>query len=255
MQNVVGIFHSGEAARDACERVRALGVPEDHLNLLLPGESVTQEAAQTDAEQPGVGTALGTIVGGAAGAASGVAVAAALLIPGAGPVAAIGGGAVALLSALGAVSGAAAGAITGSALDRKLQHGLPTDELYVYEDALRQNRSIVLVQTDDRFNGDTIRDTLVAAGAETVDAAREQWWVGRRSAEQEEYLADGRDFDHDELPYRHGFEAAHSSELRDTSYETALPLLRERYPDEYSTEAFRRGFESGHKRRHETFVI
>ena len=41
-----------------------------------------------------------------------------------------------------------------------------------------------------------------------VDAAREEWWVGLRSAEKEHYRALGGNFENAELDYRRGFEAA-----------------------------------------------
>jgi len=86
--------------------------------------------------------------------------------------------------------------------------GLPADELFVYKDALRQGRSVLFVQARDDHEATLARETLAEAGAESIDAAREAWWIGLRSAEQEHYHALGGDFAQDEQAYRRGFEAA-----------------------------------------------
>jgi hypothetical protein len=51
---VVGIFTSRTSLERAIERVRALGIPEERINCLLPGASPEQLSAvpTTDAEQP-----------------------------------------------------------------------------------------------------------------------------------------------------------------------------------------------------------
>ena len=139
-----------------------------------------------------MGSAMGGAVGGALGVAGGMhigATLASLLVPGVGPVLAAGVIGAALLGA----GGAAAGAAAGGALEDSIE-GLPHDELFVYEDALRQGRSVVIVVTQDEAQADTARGVLAQAGAESVDAARESWWVGLRDAEEEEYTGQGGDF-------------------------------------------------------------
>src|SRR5438045_2869900 len=84
--------------------------------------------------------------------------------------------------------------------------GIPGDELYVYEDALRRGRSVVMAFTDNEKVAESARVALKRAGAESVDAAREEWWIGLRDAESEHYLAQGGDFKTDEAKYRLGFE-------------------------------------------------
>ena|SRR6516165_1988379 len=51
-----------------------------------------------------------------------------------------------------------------------------------------------------------VRGALVLAGAETINRAREKWWLGIRDVEKEKYTADGSNFDHDERDFRAGFE-------------------------------------------------
>jgi hypothetical protein len=99
---------------------------------------------------------------------------------------------VAFLSAtiLG-IAGAAVGALAGSVLDNAMTEGLPEDELFVYEDALRKGRSVVLAFPKEEHTAESIRHFLTEGGAESIDEARKQWWIGLRSAEQEHYSKRG----------------------------------------------------------------
>src|SRR6266850_1578959 len=96
MENVVGIFNSLADAKRAAAMLRTLGIPEERITVLSPHTSEAEIEARvptTDAEQPGMGTAVGGTVGAAIGAAGGAtagAVMASLLVPGVGPVLAIG---------------------------------------------------------------------------------------------------------------------------------------------------------------------
>jgi hypothetical protein len=246
MSTVAGIFQSRADAERAVENLRSAGVAADNINLLTPGttgEELEASVPTTETEQPGMGGALGGTVGAAMGAAGGMHIGAALaslLVPGVGPVLAAGVIGAALLGA----GGAAAGAAAGSALEESVE-GLPHDELYVYEDALRQGRTVIIALTDDDAQAEAARNVMAQAGAESIDAARESWWIGLRDAEEEEYTGQGRDFKADEPIYRRGFEAAQHPHLRGKTYEEAQERLRERYSDAYETEGFRRGYERG----------
>lgn len=213
----------------------------------MPGtaeEGIEQEVSTTETEQPGMGKAVGGVVGGALGVAGGLplgAAAASLFVPGVGPIIAAGLVVAALLGA----GGAAAGATAGGALENSVDTGLPHDELYVYEDALRKGRTVVIVGADDEAQAEALRESLTQAGAESVDAARESWWIGLRDAEAEQYAAQGRDFKTDEPLYRRGFEASLHPSARGKSYDEAADALRQRYSDAYGDEAFRCGYERG----------
>jgi hypothetical protein len=245
MISVVGIFTSQADVERAIERIRALGIAEEHINCLLPGASPAELDAvpTTDAEQPGMGKVVGGVVGGVTGASHalfGAAVASAV-IPGVGPVMGIGLAAAALLGLGGAVAGAA----VGGALENTLEVGIPKDELFIYEDALRQGRAVLIVMAKDTDQADQVRDALVAAGAESIDAAREHWWLGMRDVEAEAYTAEGLDFTTDEALYRKGFEAALQAATAGKSYAEALDFLQTHYPEEYREEPFRRGYARG----------
>lgn len=229
MKTAVGIFSSREDARGALDALLGSGLPADRVTLLSPGssESKVHSVPVSETEQPGMGKAVGGVVGGVAGATAGMglgAAAASLLIPGVGPVAALGLLGAALLGAGGAVGGAAA----GGALEDSLSKGLPKDEIYLYEDALRKGHSVVVALAEDEEGAERARTILAKQGAESLDAARETWWTGLRAAEEEEY--EGPDFAVDESSYRQGFEAAARGDT---------------LADAETSAAFRRGFDRG----------
>jgi hypothetical protein len=89
------------------------------------------------------------------------------------------------------IAGALVGAMIGSAVDNAMTEGLPEDELFVYEDALRKTRSVRLAFPDDAATAESVRKLLTEEGAESIDEARKQWWIGLRSAEQEHYSKRG----------------------------------------------------------------
>lgn len=255
METVVGIFKTREECLRAIENLRAAGIPDDRVTLLMPGASENEfrNVATTETEQSGdIGGAIGGVVGGSIGAAGGLTLGttiASFFIPGVGPVIAAGLLGAAVLGAGGALGGVA----IGEALDSGLVKGLPKDELFFYEDALRQGRSVLIVAAGDGRQPDAVRRLLTMAGAEGVDSAREDWWLGLRDAEREHYTAEGRDFGTDESTYRKGFEAALTTEARGRTYEEAVNLLMAQYPEVYSEDAFRKGYERG--RNHERGLL
>ena len=249
MQSIIGIFNSLADARRAAAILSSLGIAEDKISVLSPHTSETEFEAQvptSEAEQPGMGPAVGGTVGaalGVAGGASAGAAVATLLVPGVGPVLALG----LLGAAILGVGGAAAGAMAGGAFEKAIDQGLPRDELYVYEDALRRGRSVVIAFADDDQIAETARAELMRAGAETVDAAREEWWIGLRGAEHEHYTSQGGDFKVDEAKYRLGFEAALHPECRGKSCIDAAANLQRKYGADSDTPAFRQGYDRGQR--------
>lgn len=255
MSTVAGIFNSTAEAERALEGLRSVGIGDERVSLLTPGTSQEKldEVPTTETEQPGMGTAIGGAVGGALGVAGGLHIGAAvasLLVPGVGPVLAAGLVGAALLGA----GGAATGVFAGGALEDSMAKGLPHDELFVYEDALRRGRTVVLAVTDDEEQADSARGVIAQAGAESVDAARDSWWVGLRDAEEAEYTGGGGgDFSADEPVYRRGFEASLHPRGRGRSYEEDAERLRECFGAECDEAAFRRGYERGRRYQGELF--
>ena len=247
MDTIVGIFNSFADARRAAAILQSLGISEKRISVLSPQTAESEIEARvptTESEQPGMGAALGGTVGAAMGLAGGLeagAVAASLLIPGVGPVLVFG----LIGAAIFGAGGAAVGALTGNALEEGIAEGLPRDELFVYEDALRRGRSVVIAFTDNDQMGLKARQALTRAGAESVDAARDEWWIGLRDAEAEHYMGRGGDFNVDEAKYRLGFEAALHPDCRGKSCHDMMQHLRTKYGDDSGESPFREGYERG----------
>jgi hypothetical protein len=242
MEPVVGIFATRAAAEKAAREVLVQGFPASRLEQLLPGMLPdTPELPTEDAEQPGVGQAVGGVVGAATGASAGFglgAVTASLLLPGIGAVSAVGMAAAALLGVLGGVGGAMA----GEAVEEKSREGLPRDEAYLYEDALSEGKGVVLAFVRSEQEADALRRIFTSAGAESLDAARQKWWVGIRDGET------GTAHGAAALPhtvYRRGFLAALEPDLEGRSHAEALETLRKRVGDVALSEAFQRGYRRG----------
>jgi ADP-dependent phosphofructokinase/glucokinase len=87
----------------------------------------------------------------------------------------------------------------------------------------------------------------------SIDAAREKWWIGLRSAEREQYNGLGKDFSKDEKFYRSGFQAAMHARTRGKEYDQVLAemhqdleeLKRQCQNPEDVEAAFERGYERG----------
>ena len=249
MTPTIGIFAERSAVERAVFNLQAVGFSPESIRVLVPNNSTTvaSRVPSSEAEQPGIGTAMGGVIGGAVGAAGGAqlgaAAAATALLPVAGPAIVIG--------IVGALLLSLGGAAAGSAIEKALSTGLPKDEVFVYEDALRQGFSLVVVSTSDAAEQKTAMMALEGSGAESVDAARERWWIGLREMEAFDYHSEALDFRRDEPTYRQGFEAAQSLATRDLASRETTDFLKQRYPDTYDSDAFRRGYARGraHYRR------
>jgi hypothetical protein len=250
MYPVVGIFTMRAAAERTSEQLQALGIPQEHLSLLSPcaPEEEMELAPMMDTERPLMGKVLGGLVGFALGGGGGVLAAEAISIflPGVGPVLVLG----TVAAALAALAGTLSGIEVGSVVENALTTGVPKDEMFVYEDALRKGRTVLIVLADDPAQAAQAHRLLQQAGAESIDAARDQWWLGLRSAEQAVYAAQGGDFVADEPAYRRGFEAALHPEVHGKSYDEARDALQQQYADTCGAECFRRGYERGQAHAH-----
>src|SRR5207244_4531528 len=107
--------------------------------------------------------------------------------------------------------------------------GLLHDGLLLYEDELRRGRPVLRALAETGELAERARAELLNAGAESIDTARHEWWIGLRDAEAEHYTKEGGDFKLDEATYRLGFEAALHPLRRNQPYEQVAGDLRERY--------------------------
>ena len=251
MNTVVSTFASAGDARTAAQELAAIGLTESRVNVLAPGASEgALTAIPTDeGEAPGIGKVMGGVVGGAVGMATGPigAVAASALIPGIGPIIAIGAIATAVLGLTGAA--------VGGALESALTDGVPRDDLFFIEEALRGGRTVVIVLAGDDAEADEARAVLTRAGAESLDAARDRWWLQLRGAEEAAYAREGGSFRQEESLYRLGFECALAPDMRGKTDEVLDVALKARHGELCKERAFRTGFERGRaydERRGET---
>jgi len=246
MKTVAGVFRLSQTAREAAVSLRRAGFSQDQVNLLSPGSSKEQihSVPTSDTERPGVGGAIGGMLGAGLGVAGGfeLGMGVSLLIPGVGPLLAFGFAGAALLGVGGAVGGAA----LGKAADDKSTEGVPADEIFFYEDALRQGRSVVLLLAANDSEEQRALELLGQAGAESIDAARKNWWLGVRDAEEEHYRAVGHNFELDNDVYRAGFESALRPECRGKSLDEETDCIKWWYPAVWDSEPFRQGYERGH---------
>jgi hypothetical protein len=170
------------------------------------------------------------------------------LVPGVGPITALG----LLGAAIAGAAGATVGAAVGDRMEKSTIDGLPEDEIFVYEDALRKGRSVVIAMAEDQESAKRLREIMKREGAESVDAAREQWWIGLRSAEENHYSKSGRKFADDEKFYRLGFEAALHARTRCMEFDqvsgemnAALEDVQRENPGVDVEEAFTQGYQRG----------
>ena len=227
--------------------MRQSGFALNRVNLLFPNspEEIIHSIAVSQTEEPGVGGALGGVLGAALGMSAGfeLGVGVTALLPGVGPIFAVGVAAAALFG----IGGGVGGALLGEAADNKCTEGVPADEIFFYEDALRQKKSVVIVLAKDRPEEERAKDLLAEAGAQSIDAARRDWWLGLRDAQLEHYRALGRNFELDQDVYRAGFESALRRDCRGETPEEIADCLKWWFPNVWDTPAFQRGYEQGRK--------
>jgi hypothetical protein len=250
MEAISGVFKTRPDAERAVVEAHKV-VPADKIALLTPGtaDQIAKEvqSVPTDAsEQPGIGKAFGALLGGGVGITGGSLLIA--LVPGLGPVTALGLLGAAILGA----AGATVGATVAGKIEESGDRGLPEDEIFVYEDALRKGKTVVVAIADSDNSASLLRELLTAEGAESVDAARDQWWIGLRSAEESHYTSSGRNFTEDEKFYRLGFEAALHARTRCMEFDqvsgemnATLEDVQQKYPGENVEEPFTRGYQRG----------
>jgi hypothetical protein len=251
MEAISGVFKTRMRADNAVNEALKAGIPSSRVTLLTPGSAdqinkEMQAVPVDDTEQPGMGEAMGALAGGGVGFAGGALLMA--LVPGVGPITAIGMLGAAVLGA----AGAALGGTLGKDMENAATEGLPEDEIFVYEDALRQGRSVVLVLAQDEQQASLLRELLKMQGAESIDAAREQWWIGLRSAEESHYAKPHRNFAEDEEYFRRGFEAALHSRTRcmefdqvSAAMDAALEEVQRQHPGADVEEPFTHGYQRG----------
>ena len=241
MKVLAGIFHSAVAAKGASRALHAAGITEGHLMLLTPDDNV--ELRSVSSERPAgacdvrAGHVLGAATGFAGGLLSGAMVS--LLVPGVGPILAVG------TLMVSTIVGVTVGATLGGLVQDTFTLTLPPEEVFVYEEALRQGCSLLLVKPSDEGQVGVVQTLFARLGAERTDDMREQWWKRVREQEAITYHDSPQHFAAHEVSYRRGFEAALDARDRGKTYAEAVHVLATRDPAMYQDDVFRQGFERG----------
>ena len=144
METAIGVFSSRDHAEEAVRELREQGVPEQSLVFLSRSESEARNVGKV------IGATVGGFVGGAAGLSAGVVAAATLLLPGVGPVFALGFGAAALLG----LAGAGAGATAARAIHEKGLEATPdekcSEDVLFFREVLKEGRSLIVIRTESQ---------------------------------------------------------------------------------------------------------
>jgi hypothetical protein len=184
---VIGLFPDFHTARGAVDALRKSGFGDGEIGVIaqertVPGRvghrndlapaAIAADAAESHAVEAAVeGAALGGLAGLALAAA-------AIVIPGVGPVFAA-GVLGSLLASAGA--GAAAGAVTGGLLGALTDMGVEDEEAEVYAEGVKRGGVLVTVHTADERVVDA-RRVLYDRGALNVEDHRDRWeeegWSG-----------------------------------------------------------------------------
>ena len=246
MEVVTGVFRSRDDAERAISQLRTLGITDNRIGIVSPGTAPegTTRVPVTDTEDPGMGKAMGAAVGGAMGAAGGATLGlavASLAVPGIGPLIAFGMVGAGLLGLVGA----AAGSAVGDTVEEELGEGIPHEDVYLYEDALRHGNSVVIAYADDD-QADRTKDVLNEAGALDIDTLRENWWEELREGERAHYTGD---WDADEPNYRRGYQAALHPRHRGKAYSEIEEDLATAYAGTTLDRPFQSGYERGQSYR------
>ena len=141
METVIGVFSSRERAEEAVTELLAQRVPEESIVFLSRSESEAKVVGKQ------LGASIGGFMGMATGASAGVAVAT-LLIPGIGPVFALGFGAAALLGLAGAGTGAAVGASISETNVKTTPDEKAPEDVAFFRDVLKEGRSLIVVRAE-----------------------------------------------------------------------------------------------------------
>lgn len=142
METAIGVFASRDRAEEAIKELRE-HLPESAIVFLTRSES---EATKVSKEW---GKVVGGIAGGATGLYAGIV--ASLLVPGLGPVFALGAGAAAVLGLAGAGGGAAlADTISGAGQVAATDAEKCPEDVAFFREVLKEGRSLIVVRTESK---------------------------------------------------------------------------------------------------------
>jgi len=145
METSMGVFATRDRAEEAIKELLEKKVPENEIVFLTGSENEATSMAKE------LGAYAGGFLGGTVGLSAAVAAASLLIIPGIGPVFALGAGATALMGYLGASAGAKVGETATHGDTTAPTGGTGTaEDAALFAEALKRGRSLVVVRTESR---------------------------------------------------------------------------------------------------------
>lgn len=143
-KTLTGLYETREIALDTASELKAANIAETDISIVAAGEAGDRTASDGETGNMtdtgvGQGAAVGGVLGGGLGLAAGLG---ALVIPGIGPVLALGW-------LLPAAVGAAVGASGGGVLGALIGAGVNEEHAHVYAEGVRRGGSLVTVRADD----------------------------------------------------------------------------------------------------------
>jgi anti-sigma B factor antagonist len=144
LETAIGVFSSRERAEEAVRDLLERKVSEESIAFLTRSEI---EARTVGKE---FGATVGGFMGAATGMSAGVLAATLLVVPGIGPVFALGFGAAALLGLVGAGAGSAVGkaAVDDAHSPQPTPDQKCPEDLVFFREVLKEGRSLVVVRTE-----------------------------------------------------------------------------------------------------------
>ncbi len=155
-RTAVGYFHDRASADAAFNDLTSHGFDRDDISLMGHGREgqhgLHKEEGATGASGVGVGVVEGILIG-----------AAAMLIPGLGPIVAVGPLAAAVA---GAVTGGVTGGIVGGIVGALEDAGVPDEEAKYYDERFRSGGLLLTVRTSDDMRYNDARMMMERHGAD-----------------------------------------------------------------------------------------
>lgn len=164
MSTCIGVFHDRSSADAAIDELRALGLSNSDVSVVVQGREGVEKFRGWDDRgeyrKDDVSAGEGAAVGGLTGLLIGAGL---MLIPGIGPIFAVGPLAAGLA---GAVTGGVAGAVTGGIAGGLIDLGVPDEDARYYERRIGEGAYLVTANCHGR--DEQVRDIMRHHGAEDV---------------------------------------------------------------------------------------
>jgi len=269
----VGLFRDRGQADAAIDELHSIGFDRESISVVTRGREGQDRFTGWDdddrfvSREPGVTAGEGAAVGGLTGLLIGAGM---MLIPGIGPILAVGPIAAGLA---GALTGVAAGAVTGGIAGGLMDLGISDEDASYYESGVGSGSFLVTVNCLGRT--DQVRDIMQRHGAErisdggsgryaattsTTDADEwERVMPQYRSDWEARYSGRGGHWGDWEEGYRFGWDMARHPAYRDQSWAMAEPSLRREWalrhkdtPWERAAHTIRDAWESATSRMSQT---